>query len=845
MLASVARWRIAIFAVSLAAAAAEDERGAATVVVEPGPRYHANWLYRFVFGTHWREEWTTPVRVPVLELRIFDGGVAPVRRGGGLQTMNLRLESAGGQIYAFRSVDKDPTRIFEPELRESVLGDIYQDMTSTSHPMAPLVVPRLVDAADVPHTTPQLMVMGDDPGLRQQFPEFVGILGMLEPRIEREYPGATKYADTLTLIERLERRTDERVDAVEYLRARLVDLLVGDWDRHIDQWRWMRMEVNGKKVWRAVPRDRDQAFSRFDGIVPSVAEYYVKQLAGFDSDYPSIEKLTFSGRFTDRRFLPVLDKKGWDAVSADVVPRLTDQAISEAVRQLPPEIYAKSGERLEQALRARRDRLSQASTDFYRLLADKVDIYGTIGADRAVIRRDGSTVEVSLFDERSGSTPYFHRVFNSDETSQIRLYLLGGGDRVEEQGSGDPIDVRIVRQYPYAEAPVTAERPGAEASQDSSDSADDPETAALRKRYEPLRDWGSDLLFFPQLSYDSTRGLVFGATAQWTQWAFQRAPYNRKMLFGAAFSTGTTQPRLEMNLDQVTGTPVHALLYFSYSGMDFVDYYGAGNDTVKVPNGNYRTRQKQLNVHPALEMPLVGPLWGRAGILLKHVSSLRGDPLTPTIVYGAGPMTLMSGDLGFTLDATGGALTRRRGFRFDVTGRYSPPWLDSTSGFGKFRGEALLLAGTDLLPQVLLSLRVAGEKNWGRYPFFESAFIGGAATRSPLDLTYTSIGNLLRGYDLNRFAGDASVVSNNELRIALGKYSALLPLRYGLLGLADVGRVFLAGESSKSWHLGAGGGLWLAMYAAGRGFEVVTSFSLAVVKSDESTGVYFLGGFGL
>src|SRR5258707_8298083 len=208
MLASVARWRIAIFAVSLAAAAAEEERGAATVVVEPGPRYHANWLYRFVFGTHWREEWTTPVRVPVLELRIFDGGVAPVRRGGGLQTMNLRLESAGGQIYAFRSVDKDPTRIFEPELRESVLGDIYQDMTSTSHPMAPLVVPRLVDAADVPHTTPQLMVMGDDPGLRQQFPEFVGILGMLERRIEREYPGATKYADTLTLIERLERRTD-------------------------------------------------------------------------------------------------------------------------------------------------------------------------------------------------------------------------------------------------------------------------------------------------------------------------------------------------------------------------------------------------------------------------------------------------------------------------------------------------------------------------------------------------------------------------------------------------------------------------------------------------------------
>src|SRR5712671_3599212 len=102
MLVSVARWRIAIFAVSLAAAAAEQEQGgAATVVVEPGARYRANWLYRFVFGTHWRDDWTTPVRVPVLELRTFDGGMAPVRRGGGLQTMNLRLKSAGGHTYAF------------------------------------------------------------------------------------------------------------------------------------------------------------------------------------------------------------------------------------------------------------------------------------------------------------------------------------------------------------------------------------------------------------------------------------------------------------------------------------------------------------------------------------------------------------------------------------------------------------------------------------------------------------------------------------------------------------------------------------------------------------------------
>ena len=38
-------------------------------------------------------------------------------------------------------------------------------------------------------------------------------------------------------------------------------MLIGDWDRHQDQWRWIEFKENGKKVYRPMPRDRDQAFS--------------------------------------------------------------------------------------------------------------------------------------------------------------------------------------------------------------------------------------------------------------------------------------------------------------------------------------------------------------------------------------------------------------------------------------------------------------------------------------------------------------------------------------------------------------------------------------------------------
>jgi hypothetical protein len=104
---------------------------------------------------------------------------------------------------------------------------------------------------------------------------------------------------------------------------------------------------------------------------------------------------------------------------------------------------------------------------------------------------------------------------------------------------------------------------------------------------------------------------------------------------------------------------------------------------------------------------------------------------------------------------------------------------------------------------------------------------------------------VLRGYDLNRFAGDSSVVGNAELRITLGKATVFLPLRYGLSALGDTGRVFVAGESSSKWHYGAGGGLWLAIYASAAGAVLSSSVNATIVRSDERTSFYFSSGFGL
>src|SRR2546427_2758320 len=435
----------------VAASAAEAGAPSRTVTIAPGAGYRAGWFHNFFLGEHWRDTWTTPIEVPVLNLDVFDGGLRPDRRGGGLETTNLHFKSANGNTWAFRSVDKDPgKKLLDPDTQDSWIGDLFKDEVSSAQPYGALMVPPLLDAANVLHTTPQLAVLPDDPRLGE-FHDYAGMLGLLEERIERGLEGASKVADTVTLFGRLEQGGDERVDVRAYLRARLIDMLVGDWDRHVDQWRWARFEQDGKKVWEPIPRDRDQAFSRFDGVVPSLAEYYTKQLAGFSPSYAPIDKLTFAGRYTDRRFLVALEKAEWESVTAEVVAKLTDAVISEAVQRLPQPLYEKEGPELEKSLRSRRDALTAASRDYYRLLADQVDVRGTAKDEEVRIERKASgAVEVAIYardqeTKQRAEAPYFHRSFQPEETSEVRLYTMGGADQILVDGKADrTISVRVV-----------------------------------------------------------------------------------------------------------------------------------------------------------------------------------------------------------------------------------------------------------------------------------------------------------------------------------------------------------------------------------------------------------------
>ncbi|MFV1980541.1 MAG: hypothetical protein ACC655_05245, partial [Rhodothermia bacterium] len=275
-----------------------------------------------IFGTDYRSIWATPVAIPVLDIGSYAGGLTPFKRGGFGQTTSLHMRGADGVRYVFRSLDKSPDRGLPDDLKNTFVADVMRDQISSQHPYASLVVPGLLGAVGVLHVVPTLFVMPDDPRLGEFRDDYAGLVGAIEERPDEApdggpgFAGAARVKSSTGMYEDLEKRGHERVDEIAFLQARLMDIYLGDRDRHFDQWRWARMDnADGSRDWYPVPKDRDQAFKVNDGLMMAVIRIYQKQYTSFRKEYDNIEGASFNGRELDRRLLVGLESWEWDSVA--------------------------------------------------------------------------------------------------------------------------------------------------------------------------------------------------------------------------------------------------------------------------------------------------------------------------------------------------------------------------------------------------------------------------------------------------------------------------------------------------------------------------------------------------
>jgi hypothetical protein len=815
--------------------------GPGTQTISAGAHYQAGGLHRWLWGSNYRDLWTTPIPVAVLDLEHYAGGLRAVQKGGGRQTKSLRLVAGDGREFFFRSVDKNGLAILAPELQASVVGRIWQDEVSAFLPGGALVVAPLLRSVGVRTLHPHLYVLPDDPALDEFREAFRGELGMLEERPTASLVGAKELLPTDKMLERIQQDPSQQVDSRAFLASRLMDMYIGDADRGMSQWFWLRYNDTRQVAWEPLGIDRDYAFVSYGGLMVDLVRHRFPKLVDYKGHYPDLIGLNWRASSLDRRLLGALPAAAWDSVARALAGKLSDSAIDSSVQRLPSPFYAAVGGRLAQTLRQRRDQLPEAAMRFYRLIALDAQVYGTQQNEVvSATRGPGGVLDLAIRPSNT-STPYYSRQFRSGETKEVRLFLSGGEDTVVVAGTGSGPGLRILGDSGakvvtnnaggswvrlYAPHPVAAVvgRGSRDVSVKTKPYREPDSTSSVRPA---PRDWGHWWWYSFWFRYDADRGAMIGATTTLFNYGFRKNPYASR--FDAFGGYGTEAGRfggaVSLDLRRENST-THWLFRAGASGADVRHFYGFGNETEQVQGKPfYKVFGDAYEVSAAVAWGLTRRASARVGPLVRYTSTdfSRSPFISEARPYGSGEFGEFGGQLGLDFDTRDVPAAATRGAHLALDATLYPPVWDVDSTFGDLHAEASTYLTAPISFRPTLALRAGGRKVWGGFPYQDAAFIGGSST--------------VRGLSSHRFLGDASAYGNAELRLPLSHLNLLAPVELGIFGLADAGRVWVTAESSSTWHSAFGGGLSLAF------LNNANTVTAAIAHGDQQTSVYLGSGF--
>lgn len=410
------------------------------VRVAAGAHYaRRGWLWQHLWGRHYRPLWATPVSAPTL--RLGAAGLEPLRAGGSFQTSSLHLRTPDGRTFVLRSVDKDLSRSFDAGWLDRAIGPVLRDQTCAAPPYGAYVAARLARAARVLHTNPRLVYLLPDSTLGAWRGRFRPALYLLEERPARDqshapsFGRARRVVGSDSMLTQVLRGPAAHLAPRAYLRARLLDLLVGDWSRRADQWRWAAFPAGGGGTeFQPIPRDRDQAFFRFDdGWLTRLISWVRPRYQTFNPALvpTDVGPLTTTGRPLDHTALALLPEAAFAAEADSLRRLLPDVVLAKALQAAPAEVRALLIRELLPALRARRDALPAVARRYYEVLQAEAVIVGSDAAERFELTGLGpGRLRLRVFARRPARPDSLlgTQVYDVGRTTRLSIYGLGGKD---------------------------------------------------------------------------------------------------------------------------------------------------------------------------------------------------------------------------------------------------------------------------------------------------------------------------------------------------------------------------------------------------------------------------------
>lgn len=826
-------------------------------------------FYKVLWGDRYRQYYSTQVEAPVVSLDTLLGGLIPIRKGGGHQSKSLRLKDKNNREYVMRALRKQATQYLQTSFfTDQYIGgqfdntyteDLVDDVFTGSHPYAPFVIGVLSDAIGVYHTNPKLYYVPKQNALKQFNEDFGDELYMIEEHASEGHGRLASFGhsddlvSTDDLLKKLRKDEDYTLDESAYIKARLFDMLIGDWDRHEDQWRWATFEENGKTLFRPVPRDRDQAFSIMgDGLLLQFATTVIplaKVLRSYDEELKNPIWINAAAFPLDVALINQADKSVWDLQVRLIQLEITDQLIDEAFNLFPKEVNDQTIADIKRKLIGRRDNLQKIANKYYDHLCKYIVVKGTDKDDWFDIERlpQGKT-KVTVYRIKGGKKEdlILERTYTHANTKELWVYGLDDDDVFKVFGKGNnAIKVKLVggqnndiydlengkkvTVYDFKSKPNTFKN-----KKGKSRLRDDYEVNVYD--YKKLKNKTNQ--FLPAIGYNPDDGIRLGASSIITNFGFERNPFSSQHAFKAEYYFATNGYDLDYRgeIANVIGK-VNLWVNVHFNSPNFsINYFGYGNETINPNAEDDETFSMDFN-RVKIRTFRMGPslIWkGEYGSMFKTSVSYQTNKVeqTPNRYISTVPQDSNIFENQKFLDAniiyefqnqdyksfpTLGML-----FRFQLGYKTN---LDNSNAYSYMIPEL----GFDykLIPSgnLVLATWMRSQINFGDgFEFYQAATIGA--------------NNGLRGYRNERFTGNQSFVQSTDLRLNLNNLkNNILPLRYGIYAGFDYGRVWFDGEDSSKWNNSIGGGLFV---------EAIRTISgnLSLFNSQDGLRFAFKVGFG-
>ena len=805
--------------------------------------------YQKRWGSHYRAEWQTPVLFHKAMLDTLAGGVYPYQTGGGRQSKSLRLHDKAEHEYVLRSIDKTFGKALPEIAQDTWVEDLANDQVTIAHPYAALIVAPLAAAAGIYHTEPHAYYIPKQPALGKFNDSTGNILYMFEQRPDENWSTAPNFGNskkivsTEKMLENILEDNDRFVDQRAFLKARLFDMWIGDWGRHDDQWRWASFKDDKKTTYVPIPRDRDNAFTKFDGRFVKIALGFAgaDHLQTFDNTLKDVNRFNFPSRHLDHHLLNQLSMEDWMDVAKELQESLTDNVIDRAVHAMPPEVYPISGPEIASKLRSRRGELQNYAHEYFLFLNKEVEITGTEDQEKFVVTRNSDqATTVSIYkitnEGKVKDKPFYERVFNNYETKEIRLYGIKGEDQFETSGSagttplirfigGKDKDVYTINSTgPAGKTRIYDDR-GDNSFQGSGNSRkklrNDSSIHAYNYKYFEYDKSGLKPIVFYNNEDRIYAGLAYSSTKQ--KW--RKEPFGIKHYIDVKYSI--TQKAIsstyKSTFKQAIGKwDINTLA--NYDAIRWTNFYGLGNETVlTTKDRDYnRMRSKIFIGSIGLDRVVNGtshfgitPFYQSIDILTDTARFLvKQTPYNTALTFDKHQFA--GAEIFYLFQKLNDSILPMKGVSFLLKGSQTSGLGSLNNSVQKYGGELNLLA--KLTKHIGISVKGGGASLSGDPLFYQYNTIGGTRT--------------LRGYQRDRFYGKSTFYNQNELRWVSDVRSHLFNGKIALYGLYDIGRVWLDKQDSNTWHDSYGAGFMLSPFN-----KITLNFAYAI--SPEDSNIHF------